>query len=70
MDSWLGDDEAAERVSSARSGPKKRIQTTVRPTASASTVDSYDAAFQRQPPTSSSQLENNFEQRDDDFFGS
>ena len=70
VDSWLGDDEATERVASGSSGPKKRVQTTMRPTASASTVDSYDAAFQRQPPASSLQLENNFEPRDDDFFGS
>ena len=70
VDSWLGDDEAMERVASGSSGPKKRVQTTMRPTASASTVDSYDAAFQRQPPASSLQLENNVEPRDDDFFGS
>ena len=70
VDSWLGDDEAMERVASGSSGPKKRVQTTMRPTASASTVDSYDAAFQRQPPASSLHLENNVEPRDDDFFGS
>ena len=70
VDSWLGDDEAMERVASGSSGPKKRVQTTMRSTASASTVDSYDAAFQRQPPASSLQLENNVEPRDDDFFGS
>ena len=70
VDSWLGDDEAMERVASGSSGPKKRVQTTMRSTASASTVDSYDAAFQRQPPATSLQLENNLEPRDDDFFGS
>ncbi|XP_076463506.1 uncharacterized protein LOC143295774 [Babylonia areolata] len=67
-DSWLGDEEAAERAPSEHSGPQKRAHGTKRPTASASTVDSYEAAFQRQPRPPPESQDNDLE-RDDDFFG-
>ncbi|KAK7104390.1 MAP7 domain-containing protein 1-like [Littorina saxatilis] len=70
VDSWLGDDEPTQRTGSGRLEHVKRVQSAVRKPASASTVDSYDAAFQRKPQTTTSQLGSNFEQHDDEFFGS
>jgi hypothetical protein len=61
-DSWLGDDKPNER---GVSEPHKRAGGQ-RHTASASTVDSYDAAFQRQGHT---HLTKN-DDHDEDFFGS
>ena len=71
-DSWLGDDEV---MGSGRGSPspRKRVHGSIRPTASASTVDSYDAAFQRQPNSTLVTVQSNtaeqHEPRDDDFFG-
>lgn len=66
-DSWLGDEDRISR-DRAQSSPKKKLQerNSFRPTASASTVDSYDAAFQRQPKGVSESKEQNG--IDDNFF--
>ncbi|KAK7506932.1 hypothetical protein BaRGS_00001783 [Batillaria attramentaria] len=79
VDSWLGDDDrttgfgdensADERIGS---GPQKKVREKsgrVRTVASASTVDSYDAAFQRQPHHTKTHSFNAEQNDDDDFFG-
>ena len=62
-DSWLGEDDGGAADSTE---PIKRVNQHLRPTASASTVDSYDAAFQRKNQQS---LPDTSSQRDDEFFG-
>lgn len=65
-DSWLGEDGTHDRFS----GPQKHLPGN-RPTASASTVDSYDAAFQRQQQSALPRPDDkNTVRDDDDFFGS
>lgn len=70
-ESWLGDDRALEdhTFGFSEDGPVKRVDTKrPRPPASASTVDSYDAAFQRQSHITKTHSFN-AGQNDDDFFG-
>ena len=79
-DSWLSnpaDDHIPDDVEEEEAGLQKRL-TSLRPTVSASTTDSYDAAFMRQntdekmlrrvrPAQSITETDN---VNDDDFFGS
>ncbi|CAL1530514.1 unnamed protein product [Lymnaea stagnalis] len=65
-DSWLGNPGDNNEEMEEEAGLKKQVRQ-VRPTVSASTVDSYDAAFMRKNNQTERQLIN---QNDDDFFGS
>lgn len=72
-DSWLGNSEKQDQDENA--DPQKRVTQHSQPrdTVSASTVDSYDAAFMRQrnsEQTVPQQYDNQQNLNDDDFFGS
>lgn len=63
-----GTEDRADSGRGSPCSPQKRVVQGVRPTASASTVDSYDAAFQRQRHITQTHSFS-AEQNDDDFFG-
>ncbi|XP_053398615.1 uncharacterized protein LOC123543404 isoform X2 [Mercenaria mercenaria] len=78
-DSWLDGDnnnndtrsaDSAERIYSGRSSPKKQANTNgIRRGISANTIDSFDNAFNRKPPSASHITTNGIdESQRDDFF--
>ena len=82
-DSWLDDDNNAEDINSdsgeriysgGRTSPKKRYHgegsANIHRGVSASTIDSFDNAYQRKPPSASRHGTVDTVQEKDDFFDS
>ena len=81
-DSWLGDDnnnedfnsDTEERIYSGRTSPKKRYhgddKAPVHRGVSSSTIDSFDNAYNRKPPSASMRNTVDPVQEKDDFFDS
>lgn len=81
-ESWLGDgnnnedlnSDAEERIYSGRTSPKKRYHSegnaTVHRGVSSNTIDSFDNAYNRKPPSASLRNTVDTEQEKDDFFDS
>ena len=81
-DSWLGDDnnnedfnsDTEERIYSGRTSPKKRYhgddKAPVHRGVSSSTIDSFDNAYNKKPPSASMRNTVDPVQEKDDFFDS
>lgn len=82
VDSWLGDNnnnedfnsDAEERIYSGRTSPKKRYHgdgsASIHRGISASTIDSFDNAYNRKPPSASMRNTVDTVEEKDDFFDS
>lgn len=76
VDSWLdgsnNNSDADERIYSGRTSPRKfyNENSNTKPPPSASTIDSFDNAFNRKPPSASAPRHPHLKEERDDFFDS